>query len=261
MHKLIIVDDNLRDRKGIAGLLPWKSLGCEVAGIFSNGMEALSATKALRPDIVLTDVQMPLMDGIELGQRVKKEFPAVQLIFMSNYDDFTFTRGALQLEAADYVLKPIRKDELNEVVAKVIGKLVREQTLRRERESLLMQYRESRALEQAGEESTYHEDIVDRIKEIVESRYAETITVQEIAEAVYLSVSHVNKLFKEKTGSNIFEYLTEYRMEKAKEMLRKPDSLIYRVAEESGYVNKSHFCLVFKKHTGFSPSQYKRLFH
>ncbi|SFJ93050.1 two-component system, response regulator YesN [Paenibacillus sp. UNC496MF] len=265
MYKLFIVDDNPLDRRGIAGLFQWETFGCQVAGLFGNAMEALSAAESVRPDIVLTDVQMPVIDGIEFGQRLRSGLPAVELIFMSSYDDFAFAHGALQLEAIDYVLKPIRKQALEAAVAKVAGKLDKAQMKELEREELLRHIRQpfpqspgqSGAADAEESELPYYERIVSRIKAIVAAKYRETITVQEIAGEVFLSLSHANNIFKSKTGLKIFDYLTEYRMERAKSLLRHPDSKIYQVAMQVGYTNKSHFCLVFRKHAGVSPSEYK----
>jgi len=260
MYKMLIVDDNPLDRQGISGLLPWKSLSCEIVGLHTNGLDALSAIEDAQPDILLTDVQMPLMDGIELGHCVKKKYPAVQLIFMSNYNDFTFAKEALQLEATDYVLKPIRKAELQEAVTKVTNKLARERTMRQEREALLQQYRGSMPESEQGEAASYHAKLTEQVKSIIAAKYMHPITVQEIADDLFLSVSHANNLFKKQTGQKIFDYLTAYRMEKAKLLLRQSDKRIYEVVEEVGYTNKSHFCLIFKKHFGFSPSDYRSQF-
>ncbi|MBB6735576.1 response regulator transcription factor [Cohnella zeiphila] len=265
MYKLFIVDDNPLDRRGVAGLFQWETLGCQVAGLFANAVEALSAAEAVRPDIVLTDVQMPIMSGIEFGQRLRERLPAVELIFMSGYDEFVFAHGALQLEAADYVLKPIRKPVLEAAVLKVASKLDRVHTYEQERARLLRQLRQSAPQEQVsadadGEELPHYERIVSQIRSIVAARFQEAITVQEIADEVFLSLSHANNIFKSKTGQKIFDYLTDFRMERAKSLLRHPDCKIYQVARQVGYSNKSHFCLVFRKHTGQTPSEYKEQF-
>ena len=104
---------------------------------------------------------------------------------------------------------------------------------------------------------TEYELMVDNIKAIIADQYREPITVQTIADQVYLSPSRINSIFKAITGRTIFDYLTEYRMEKAKELLKDPYSRIYLVAQQVGYANKSHFCLVFRKYTGLTPSEYK----
>ncbi len=102
-----------------------------------------------------------------------------------------------------------------------------------------------------------HVQIVENIKEIIRNRYHEQLTIGEVAESLYFSALHANNIFKKETGKTIFDYLVEYRIEKAKELLKDPDIRIYLVAEKVGYNNKSHFCLTFKKYTGMTPAEYK----
>jgi two-component system response regulator YesN len=101
------------------------------------------------------------------------------------------------------------------------------------------------------------ERIVADIKNVIARRYREHVTVSDIAESVSYSASQANVIFKSATGRTIFDHLSAFRIEKAKELLRDPYSRIYLVAEEVGYRNKSHFCLQFKKATGLTPQQYK----
>lgn len=257
MYRLFIVDDNPLERRGVAGLLEWRTFGCEVAGLYASGSEALEAAGREPPDIVLTDVQMPAMDGIAFGARLREDHPGTQLIFLSGHDSFSFIRGALQLEAADYVLKPVRKPELQAALEKAAARLSREREAAAERDRLLRQAGLVPSEASDGEAHSYHDRIVMRIKTIVAERYREPLTVQDIADELYLSLSHTNNIFRRKTGQKIFDYLTAYRMEQAKALLRQPDSKIYCVAQTVGYANKSHFCLVFKKYIGSTPSEYK----
>lgn len=99
--------------------------------------------------------------------------------------------------------------------------------------------------------------MVEDIKTLVKKRYHEQLTVNDIAKALYLSLSHANNIFKKMEDKTIFDYLLECRMEAAMRLLRDPDSRVYAVSEQVGYSNKSHFCLVFKKTTGLSPMEYK----
>ncbi|MBO9608729.1 MAG: response regulator [Paenibacillaceae bacterium] len=544
MYKLMIVDDNPLDRRGVARLCEWESLGVQVAGSCASAMEALDEIDRLQPDIVLTDVQMPVMDGIEFGSVLRERCPQIKLVFMSSHDDFAYARSALMLEAGDYVLKPIRKHELQAAVAKVADKLTAEREQSRERDSFLAMLRRSLPLHQEqflrellfgtsgaeaadaaairgrmsllelempadgryrvlllrltdagagqrdipgylrlmhhlerqmagqerrrgqfirmvpvterqlafivglpgrtagarngepeelqaldwilqaeedtdkrvplqlsigvsraggfaelsklyaqavrageakvysdrqprilfaeeidddetrgdegltdaellrqevreavfaeadpdsmqllgrlgmagdrlndrevkafmlllsnalqqlyieagkplngfiaqsikiwgridesatvsdfresfnrmialtrdellGEQMPYYDKVVQQIRAIIARRYAEQVTIQEIADEVFLSLSHANNIFKSKTGQKIFDFLTEFRMDQAKRLLRDRDSRIYQVAQRVGYANKSHFCLIFKKNTGLSPSEYK----
>ncbi len=119
MYKLIIVDDNINDRNGISGLISWHNEGIEVAGIASNGKQGLELAIKTRPDFVITDVSMPLMNGIEMTEKIKKELPGTYFIFISCYDDVEYLQSAINLEISAYVLKPINLEELLESVRKI----------------------------------------------------------------------------------------------------------------------------------------------
>ncbi|WP_248926873.1 response regulator [Paenibacillus hamazuiensis] len=100
-------------------------------------------------------------------------------------------------------------------------------------------------------------NVIERIRAVMDTRYAENITVADIAESVYLSPTYVSLLFKQETGETVYEYLTKVRIEKAKELLRDPSRKFYEVSEAVGYSDPSHFSKIFKKHTGFTPSTYR----
>ena len=108
------------------------------------------------------------------------------------------------------------------------------------------------------ETSTNKDMIVEKIKSFIEKKYGEKITVNSIADELHFSAKYIAMIFSQKENKSIFEYLTEYRIKKAKELLLKPDSKIYVVAEQVGYKRKSHFYDVFKGYVGISPSEYKQ---
>ena len=99
--------------------------------------------------------------------------------------------------------------------------------------------------------------ITSAIKEYIAENYQKHLTIDTIAENIHFSGTHANNIFKSETGKTILEHLTEFRMEKAKELLKQPDSKIYVVAQEVGYINKSHFCMLFKQYTGLMPNEFK----
>ncbi|WP_162463285.1 response regulator [Paenibacillus psychroresistens] len=540
MHRMLIVDDNLWDQEGIAGMLDWGNMDIEIVGICSNGKEGLEQARILNPDLILSDITMPIMDGIEMADKVRQFYPEVKIILMSCHDEFDFARAAVRLDVQDYVLKPIVAEYLESAIKKALNKHDFERSLKKEKEMMLEQlnqslpsfqeqflrellfgyyheadeirrrfgflkmeisrdcniylvsvvlgeyekirfdvetddeyftaytvkrilqkcnnehfsmnmlqisnkefvllltdnatsprqstgdfsdliiasrdeissllnlkirigisqssqdlsdvpklyqqsvraaktkfykdgndivlfaeiehlqsrifeksidievlYNEVEALIGDGNEDSIeaffvkyfgsstvnysenyvkslafsianiaqlilieanqsskilfnenqilwerlsefsemndvkmwirnilksvnehlystnpsHVKVADEIKAIIKNKYHEQITAGDIAKSVYLSVVHANNVFKGLTGKTIFEYLTEYRIDWAKKMLKDPSSRIYIVAEKVGYSNKSYFCLLFKKITGLTPGEYKNKPH
>ena len=126
MYQVIIVDDEAKIRNGIAGLFPWSQLGFEIAGCFSNGKAAYEYTLANHVDLILSDIRMPLMDGLELSERLLSR-KKVKIIFFSGYQDFDYVRKALRNGVFDYLLKPVKYEDLADCLTRVKELLDREQ--------------------------------------------------------------------------------------------------------------------------------------
>jgi len=119
MFTILIVDDNKSDRIGIQGIINWDELGIQVVGLAVDGSDGYQKALSLRPDFILTDVAMPVMDGLKMTQKIKEELPDTKFIFMSCFEDFEYLKGAINLEVYGYILKPIDLDELTNSLLKV----------------------------------------------------------------------------------------------------------------------------------------------
>jgi two-component system response regulator YesN len=143
MFTMLVVDDNTADRKGIKGLIDWGSLGIEITGVAANGLEGYHKALDLMPDFVLTDVSMPVMDGIDMTRKLKKQFPRTKVIFMSCFDEFDYVKNAMDLEVCSYVLKPIKLDELIEAAKKMVNLLQEEMDRLKNEEEMKKQLQKS----------------------------------------------------------------------------------------------------------------------
>ena len=133
MYKLLLVDDEEEVRRGILNKIDWNSLGFEIAGEAENGREALYMAKKTLPDVVLTDIKMPFMNGLELAEELKVKLPTAKIIILTGFDEFEFARKAIGLNVVEYALKPVSADDINNMLLKVKKKLDME---KEERESL-----------------------------------------------------------------------------------------------------------------------------
>lgn len=123
MYTLLIVDDEWQTRKGLRELVCWQELGIEVVGDVGDGREALTLVQELKPDILLTDVRMPHMDGMELSRQVRGMLPQIAIVFISVYSDADYLRNALRLDAVDYLYKPIHMEELKRTMSSLVERL------------------------------------------------------------------------------------------------------------------------------------------
>ncbi len=113
MNRIVIVDDEQFVRKGIIALIDWKKINYQVVGEASNGEDALELILEEKPDVVLTDIRMPVFDGLKLIEKVKElAIKVPKFIIISGYNDFEYAQRAVRLGVTDFILKPIDKDEL-----------------------------------------------------------------------------------------------------------------------------------------------------
>lgn len=122
MYKVLIADDEKRICKLIEGLVDWEEKRLEVIDVVHNGREALEVVKQKNPDIIITDIRMPELGGLDLIQKVKEADPDIDFVIISGNREFDYARKALQYGAEDYLLKPIRQNELNRVLDQIISK-------------------------------------------------------------------------------------------------------------------------------------------
>ncbi len=146
MFKLLIVDDEKLDREGLQEQLPWGELGISTVETAKNGIEALEIIERIKPDILITDVKMPRMDGLSLAGKALEIVPWIKIIFVSGFDDFEFVKSALLVNAYQYILKPVDTDELLHAAQKVVNERMREIKEEEENRTLVGTINESRAL-------------------------------------------------------------------------------------------------------------------
>ncbi|HHV31530.1 MAG TPA: response regulator [Clostridiales bacterium] len=143
LYRILLVDDEEEVREGIIRKIDWESLGFEVAGDAENGLDALEKAEHLHPDVVMTDIKMPFMDGLELGEKLRVLLPSTKLIIFSGFDDFEYAKKAIKINVAEYVLKPINSGELTETLKRLKAQMDQEFAEKRDVETLRRNYLES----------------------------------------------------------------------------------------------------------------------
>lgn len=238
--RVLLVDDEIIIRRGFRQLFDWEAHDCEVVGEAADGMEALSQIDSLNPDIVIMDINIPIMNGLKVIQLSRMKHPETAFIIVSGYDDFAYCREALRLQITDYILKPVDYEEFGACIDNLKIAL----------------FQQKSAEETEGGE----ERIINKIVRFVQNHLAEEISLSVLAEEFHFSTQYVSQLFKNEIGVNFLTYLTNIRMEKAKKLLLSTDLPIAEVSEQSGYSDYRVFTKVFKKSEGVTPSQYRRDF-
>ena len=238
--RVLLVDDEIMIREGFKSLFDWESRDCEVVGEAADGMEAMAQIDALLPDIVIMDINIPILNGLKVIQRSRLKYPDMAFIIVSGYDDFAYCREALRLQITDYILKPVNYDEFGFCI-----------------DNLKISIFENNTAEESGEED---ERTIVGIVRYMQEHMTEEVSLNILAEEFHLSAQYISQLFKNEIGVNFLAYLTNIRMEQAKKLLLSSQFSIAEISERSGYGDYRVFTKAFKKAEGVTPSQYRRNF-
>lgn len=244
MRKLsvLLVDDEIMIREGFKRLFDWEAHDCEVVGEAADGMEALNQIDALEPDIVIMDINIPVMNGLKVIQLSRIKHPDTAFVIVSGYDDFSYCREALRLQITDYILKPVNYEEFGSCI-----------------DNLKISLFEKRVLA-AEEPEKQEERTITVITRYVQEHLSKEVSLSVLAEEFHLNPQYVSQLFKSEIGVGFLAYLTNIRMEKAKKLLLSTSLSVAEVAQQSGYGDYRVFTKVFKKTEGVTPSQFRRDF-
>lgn len=267
---LLIVDDEPNIRTGLQVGVPWCDIG--IGNVYSaeNGEVALRLMSEKDVSIVISDIRMGGMSGIELGTRINKLHPHVKIVLLSGYQEFEYAQSAIRFGAVDYLLKPVKIKTLLEK----IGSIVVELAVDEEKENIVVRkfadansISESRGLIQ--HEKLFGKDprfslLNNRFSPLtllavdyVNRNYMHSINVECIADYVGRSKNYFSSQFKKDLGISFVEYLTQVRVEQARLLLKSTTMMTYEISEKVGFSDYKYFSTVFRKSTGLSPSQYR----
>jgi len=244
MYRVVLVDDERLIVRGLSSVVPWAEFGCEVAGAAYDGVKGLEMIRSLRPDIVLTDIRMPNMDGLTMLAALRSEFPEIQTTVLTAYRDFDYARQAITLGVCRYLLKPSNLDELKEAVRQMVSRL------------------DARPVQKDPAEDAASQEAGNHLVRAALAYMREHCTEQhlslgEVADHVYVSQWHLSKLLNRETGQSFFDLLGSLRIAKAKELLQDPSLRIHEIAENTGFSDVGHFSRSFKKIAGCTPGEYR----
>ena len=260
MLKVLIVEDEEVIRHGLMLTMNWVDMGCYVVGSAQDGVEGLKMIKELSPDIVLTDIKMPRMDGLQMIKEATKHY-SFKTIILTSYSEFDFAKRAIGLKVSDYLLKPVDERILRDVVERIYADLnmLSNTSDDDNKVSALAE------LERAGivfNANVIQNVYVNKAVEKIIENYREKNSIEMIAEELGVSSSYLSRKFKETFGKSYLDMLNHYRIQQSIRLLCKGTYRIYEISYMCGFSDYKHFCNVFKKYTNVQPSQYlKNLNH
>ena len=248
MYQVVIIDDEPIIVEGISRTIPWDKYHCQVIAKAYDGMEGTEIIRKYKPNIVISDIAMPGLDGLSMVAGLKSEFPDLEISILTGYRVFDYAQKAINLGVTRFLLKPSSMEELEEAITKMVKNL---------KEKNITGNQPDHNHEETRIESPASSFIVNNAIQYIEKNYANKITLSEVAEKTYVSQWHLSKVLNQHTGQNFSEILNEVRIRAAQKLLKDPSLRICDVAEMVGYVDMAHFSRMFKKILGIPATEYR----
>ena len=254
MLRVLIAEDEDIIRKGLVYTTDWLSMDCVVVAEAANGQEGLEKILECRPDVVIADICMPFLDGIEMIKRAA-ETVHFKSILLTSYADFEYARRAIDARVCEYLLKPVDEDQLAEIMRKLGEEIASSRQVEKVMEqaeldggNMNLEY----FMQLDLSENQYVSRAIGQIRE----RFGEKLSIESISEEMGVSASYLSRKFKEITGQTFLDFLNKYRVQQAITLLNTKEYRISEISEAVGFSDYKHFCSVFKKYTLKSPTKF-----
>ena len=241
MYRVVLIDDESLIVEGLRKVVKWGDYHCEVVATAEDAVKGAEVIREFCPHILFTDIRMPGDDGLTMLAGLRSEFPDMQVIVLTGYRDFHYAQEAIRLGVTRFLLKPSKMDEINEALQTAVEHL--NKTAPEE--------------EKEAQSQNSGSFIVHQAMAYMEKHYAEKLTLQEVADACYVSQWHLSKLLNKHAESSFYDILNGIRINAAKELLHDPKLKIGEIAEMVGYTDTAHFARVFKKILGMNANEYR----
>ena len=238
-YRVLVVDDEDIVREAIRGTIPWEQHQVEIVSCAANAPEAMAWLEENKADLVITDIRMPGDDGLTMLAGLRSEFPEMQVAVLTGYREFSYAQEAIRLGVTRFLLKPSRMDEIHEALEAMTARLSSGNT------------------EETAESENAGSFLINQATAYMQKHYAEKLTLQDVADACYVSQWHLSKLMNRHTGKSFYDILNTLRIRAAKDLLKDPGLRISDIGEMVGYADTAHFAKVFKKLVGMSANEYR----
>lgn len=253
MYKVLIAEDDEAVRYVYSRMKIWNECGFKLEKQVSDGREAIDTLESENFDLILTDIRMPWIDGIELLKKIRESGRDTEVIFVSTYNDFEYARQGLILGAFDYILKPVKADKLKKVLERAKKKLddknyadIAETCVKSAFDYFNM-----------TKDSVFGEHLFSYLS----SLGINITTMEDIAENFEISKDYFGKLFKQNFRIHFNQFYSVLKIEYSKALIRNYNYKAYEISEILGYSSRDYFTKVFREITGITPTEYKSGFH
>lgn len=251
MIKLLVVDDEFIERNILAQILTTHYHGDASVQCVENGRRAVDVANLWTPDVVLMDIEMPGLNGIEASRRILNNHPATKIIFITAYSLFSYAHEAVKIGVTDYILKPVE----DQAVILAVEQALRQLEAQRQLEGFAQ---EANRME-AGDGTERAAQLIAKVQKYLKQNYMRyDLSLEKVSDLLGVNASYLSVLFKKYTGVNFVTYVTDLKINVAKQLLEDPLRSANEIAGMVGYESASYFTRAFKKRTGMTPTEYRQ---
>ena len=244
-YKIVIAEDEELQLNSLVKKVEKFCPGFTVVGTAQTGSQAYKLICEKAPDILISDIRMPVMTGIELMEKARIMFPELQFIIISGFSEFEYARSAIRLQVSDYLLKPVETEELQKALNKI-------------RLKLQERAQEESAAFNGDSENKTAEQVAFAVIEYLQHHYNEEVNLNQIASALHYSPSYLTKIFVQQYDTTPSKYMISLRMQKAQQLLaHNPELSVRQIGETVGYPEQGYLSRIFKKYVGVGPLEYR----
>lgn len=254
MMKIVIVEDEDMIRKGLIYTIDWLSMNSVIVAEAADGEEGLRVILENEPDVVITDIKMPKMNGIDMIQQAQLHMKFKSII-LTSYSEFEYAKKAIELKTYDYLLKPIDENKIKSIIQAIheeIKKDKEEAFLLKNTKNNLGSFDLNYYLQHVNKENDFVIKAINRIEE----EYYDKISVESFSEEFGISASYLSRKFKEVTNHTFLDFLNKFRVQQAIKLLNTGQYRVYEISDMTGFTDYKHFCVVFKRYTLMSPTEF-----
>lgn len=259
-YRVLIVEDEPLMREYLIASLQRLNPSFVAADAAHDGLAALALFESNSYDLMITDLRMPGMDGLQLIERIRSMGKTLPIIILTGYDEFEYARTALHFGVAEYLLKPLNDDALTETLER-LDRLIKQRRNAMQLPNDLSPQNIARFVATCFSDSDgEHSLLAERAANYIATHFTEPITQSDVADALGITPAYLSSIFHEEKGESYTKFLTRLRMMQAALLLKSnPGMTIQSVAEQTGYASDKHFISVFKKYFGTTPNEYRQI--
>lgn|SRR5690606_14489477 len=247
MLKVMLVEDEPTIREGLKHYFDWKALQYHHILEASNGLEGLNLALQERPDLIITDIRMPLMSGLDMIEQLRVELPSSLFVILTGYNEFEYAKRAIKIGGVtEFLLKPLQYDESLCAIERCTSQLLQIKSIPSEDTS------------ESESEPDGEDQLFQKIEQFILEHIDQEISLPIVAERFFYNPSYLSRLFKQRLNKNYSLFQAEVRINYAKQCLAQPSNLVVDVCTMCGYRSYKHFVKTFKQITDMTPTEYRK---